>query len=236
MRWRHGPFVRSLLRRRLRHTAQQFADHGWAVTPGAYFNGQRMACDRATCLASSCHPLLTDWETQSSTFSAQLDEWWSLHPHAVLLPTGHTFDVLEVPALLGARHVCGPPTGPGTAARVRGPVAVTAAGRWMLLMKPATALAPELDHRVDVLRHSLGSWIPAPPTVLPEGPVRWQVSPAQVNWQLPDADALQQSLVRSLVSLDASFLDLPLTARRRLAPPPRIGRPPTMQAALRRAG
>ncbi|MDI1459567.1 bifunctional DNA primase/polymerase [Catellatospora sp. KI3] len=218
----------------MRRAALRFAAHGWAVTPGGYFNGRRMACDRATCLATSCHPVLTDWETQSSTFTAQLDEWWAQHPHAVLLPTGHTFDVLEVPALLGTAAVCGPPL--GNARRVRGPVAVTATGRWMFLMRPGAALAPELDHRVDVLRHSHGSWIPAPPTVLPEGPVRWQVSPAQVNWHLPDAEELQQALVRSLVSLDASFLDLPLTARRRLAPPPRIGRPPTMQAALRRAG
>ncbi|MEV4414135.1 bifunctional DNA primase/polymerase [Catellatospora sp. NPDC049609] len=221
MRWPQAPFGKGLLRRRLRLAAQRYADHGWAVTPGGYFNGRRMACDRADCLASSGHPLYDDWQARSSTAGAQLDEWWSERPHAVLLPAGRAFDVIEVPALLGARAVCGPPTGPGvatSAGRVRGPVAVTAAGRWMFLMRSGGTLAPELDHRSDVVYHSLGSWIPAPPTVLPEGPLRWQVSPQRVGWQLPDPDQMQAALVRALVALDAAFLDLPVNARRRLAP------------------
>lgn len=239
MRWPQAPFGRGLLRRRLRAAASRYADHGWAVTPGGFFNGRRMACDRPDCLATSCHPLLDDWETRSSTATAQLDEWWSERPHAVLLPAGHTFDVIEVPALLGTQAVCGPPTGPGratSAGRVRGPVAVTAGGRWMFLMRAGGTFASELDHRVDVVRHSLGSWIPAPPTVLPEGPVRWQISPQQVDWRLPDPDELQLALVRALVALDAAFLDLPVNARRRLAPP-MLARPVALKPTptLRRA-
>jgi hypothetical protein len=249
--------ARAFLRGRLRRAARRFADHGWAVTPGAYFNGQRMACDRATCLATSCHPVLDEWEGQSSIQPAQLDDWWHEHPHALLLPTGRNFDVVEVPALLGAHAVCGPPTGPGRASaagRVRGPVAVTPTGRWMFLMGSGAPLRPELDHRTDVVRHCAGSWIPAPPTVLPEGPVRWQVSPEQVGWRLPDADEMQQALIEALIALDAAFLDLPVAARRRLAPPVSLGRPvtlgrplalgrsvtlgrpSTMEASLRRAG
>lgn len=240
MRWPQAPFGKGLLRRRLRLAAQRFADHGWAVTPGGYFNGRRMACDRPDCLASSCHPLLDDWEAQSSTFAAQLDDWWSERPHALLLPTGHAFDVIEVPAILGARAVCGPPTGPGgatSAGRVRGPVAVTAGGRWMFLMRSGGMLAPELDHRVDVVCHSLGSWIPAPPTVLPEGPLRWQVSPQRIGWQLPDPEELQLALIQALVALDAAFLDLPVSARRRLAPPSSLTRPAALKPTptLRRA-
>lgn len=239
MRWPQAPFGRGLLRRRLRMAAQRFADHGWVVTPGGYFNGRRMACDRTNCFATSSHPLFDDWESRSSTRSDQLDEWWSERPHALLLPTGHAFDVLEVPALLGSRAVCGPPTGPGratSAGRVRGPVAVTAGGSWMFLMRSGGTLAPELDHRVDVVRHSLGSWIPVPPTVLPDGPIRWKVSPQSIGWQLPDPDEFQAALVQALVALDASFLDLPVTARRRLAPPP-LPRPAALKPTptLRRA-
>lgn len=115
-------------------------------------------------------------------------------------------------------------------------------------MRSGAPLRPELDHRTDVVRHSAGSWIPAPPTVLPEGPVRWQVSPEQVGWRLPDAEEMQQALIEALIALDAAFLDLPVAARRRLAPSASfgrpatlgrsvtLGRPSTMEASLRRAG
>lgn len=203
-----------LLRMRLRNTAKRFADHGWPVTPGAYFNGKRMACDRATCWATSCHPLLPDWEK-----TTDLGDWWADRPHAVLLPTGRVFDVIEVPALLGAK-VRG----------MTGPIATLPTGRWMFLVKPGTPLSPELDHRMDIVLHGAGSWIPAPPTQLPEGSVRWHLSPQHVRWHLPEPGELQRAMTSALVALDASFLDLPLNARRRS-----LIRPSTVETALRRA-
>jgi hypothetical protein len=234
MRWiQRKPFEQSFLRSRMRRAALRLARHGWAVTPGGYLQGERMRCDRADCLASSCHPVLVDWADRSSRQPDQINEWWGTQPHAVLLPTGQSFDVIEVPALLGSQAVCGPTSGPYRASatgRLRAPVAVTAAGRWMFLVQPGAELVCELDHRVDIVRHGLGSWIPAPPTVLPDGPVRWQVSPEQVNWRLPNSEDLQRALVLALVALDAAFLDLPVGARRRLAP---LGRPRTTTAAVR---
>ncbi len=205
-----------LLRMRLRRAASRFANHGWAVTPGSYFNGSRMACDRPTCWASSCHPLLPD-------LSSGVDEadWWRERPHSVLLPTGQNFDAIEVPGLLGSA--------------VRGsigPVIILPTDRWVFLVQAGSPLRAELAHRTDIVLHAAGSWVPAPPTVLPEGQVRWHLTPAQVKWNLPEAPYAQKALLSALVHLDASFLDLPLTVRR----PSTVARPSTMEAALRRAG
>jgi hypothetical protein len=203
-----------LLRLRLRNTARRLADHGWPVTPGSYFNGERMACDRSTCWATSCHPLLPDWESNTDS-----SDWWNERPHAVLLTTGEVFDVIEVPGLLGAK-VKG----------VFGPIALLPTRRWMFFVRSGSMLRPELEHRLDIVQHGAGSWVPAPPTLLAEGSVRWHLSPQQVGWTLPAATDVQQAMMAALVALDASFLDLPLNARPRV-----FGRPPAVETALRRA-
>jgi hypothetical protein len=205
-----------LLRVRLRTAAGRFADHGWRVTPGSYFNGERMACDRPTCWATSCHPILSDWDR---TPQVHIGDWWRERPHSVLLPTGQTFDVIEVPSLLGMK-----------VDDVFAPIAVTPGGRWMFFVRSGMRLRPELAHRFDIVRHAKGSWVPAPPTVLPEGQVRWQISPQQVDWQLPEPEGLQRAMISALVSLDASFLDLPISARQRS-----FVRPSAAEAALRKA-
>lgn len=211
-----APLHQNLLRIKLRHAAQAFADRGWTVTPGGYFNGQRMACDRPTCWATSCHPLLPDWETATTPRG----DWWDHKPHSVLLPTGRSFDAIEVPALVG------------TSVRgIGGPTMITPNGHWIFLMSPGTPLRGELVKRDDIVHHGSGSWIPAPPTLLPEGPVRWHISPRQVGWQLPDPGEAQKALLSALVALDASFLDRPAHAR----PMRIVMQHSAMEAALRRA-
>jgi len=204
------------LRIKLRHAAHAFADRGWMVTPGGYFNGQRMACDRPTCWATSCHPLLPDWEMATTL----VGNWWGSKPHSVLLPTGRTFDAIEVPALIGS-----------SMRGIGGPVMITPNGRWTFLMAPGTPLREELAEREDIVHHGLGSWVPAPPTVLPEGSVRWHISPRQVGWQLPDSGDTQKALLNALVALDASFLDHPADTR----PVHVVMRHSPMATALRRA-
>jgi hypothetical protein len=149
--------------------------------------------------------------------------WWRREPHAVLLATGHGFDVLEVPAhlglwVLGAARLHTRLAGPGRS-QVRGPVAVTPTGRWMFLVRPGEPLRPELDDSLDVVRHGRGSWVPAPPTVLPEGPVRWAVAPEETRWQFPDSHVVQGMLI------DARNKSLRHLATARLSrPAPRLHR------------
>ncbi|MEV4349122.1 DNA primase [Actinoplanes sp. NPDC049596] len=134
-------------------------------------------------------------------------------PQVLRLATGRLFDVLEVPAALGLRVL-------GTArlhtgvlgverADARGPVAVTAAGRWMFLVRPGVPLRSELDQRLDVVRHGAGSWVPAAPSRMPEGPVRWAVPPERAQWWLPDAEVVQNLLVDALGTLPERHVTVP---------------------------
>ncbi|GAB3861177.1 hypothetical protein GCM10029963_65250 [Micromonospora andamanensis] len=68
----------------------------------------------------------------------------------------------------------------------------------MFLVRPGDPLRPELEHCFDVVLHGRGSWVPAPPTRLPEGQVRWAVAPEQARWQLPDSYLVQNTLVEAL--------------------------------------
>ncbi|MEU9508526.1 bifunctional DNA primase/polymerase [Micromonospora sp. NPDC048170] len=186
-----------LERVRLRRVAVRYAQHGWDVTPGACLARSRFVCGRAGCPTVGCHPALENWEHAASADPARVATWWCTRPHGVLLPTGRAFDVLEVPTHLG-RHVLDAvrthPAGVG----VRGPALVTPTGRWMFLVRPGDPLRPELDHCFHVVRHGPGSWIPAPPTRLPEGAVRWAVAPEQARWQLPDSYLVQNALIEAL--------------------------------------
>jgi hypothetical protein len=123
-------------------------------------------------------------------------------PAALLLATGDAFDVLEVPAALGRR-----------ALGVAGPVAVTAAGRWMFFVRPGQPLCSELDHRIDVVRHGPGSWVPAAPSRLAEGPIRWAVAPERTRWRLPDPRAVQAQLTDALGALHVPAVPRPAVPR-----------------------
>ncbi|GAA4963682.1 bifunctional DNA primase/polymerase [Actinoplanes utahensis] len=170
----------------LRRAALRYAAHGWSVTPGSYLTGHRFDCGRPDCSISGCHPALTEWAASASDDPVRIAAWWRRLPHTVLLTTGTSFDVLEVPASVGR-------LGPGI-----GPVAVTAGGRWMFLTRPGGPLRPELERRLDVVRHGAGSWIPAPPSRMPEGQVRWEVHPDRSQWRLPDPEEVQEKLIAAL--------------------------------------
>jgi len=185
MQW-HNPTV--LDRLRLRRAALRYAAHGWAVLPG--------------CPTTGDHPATDAWADDASTDAARVARWWRRRPHSVLLATGVAFDVVEVPATLGLRVL-------GTArlhadvlghqhADARGPVAVTPGGRWMFLVRAGRPLRSELECCLDVVRHGLGSWIPAAPSRMPEGRVRWAVPPEQARWRLPESDGVQALLVDAL--------------------------------------
>jgi len=197
----HQPFgpIDVLDRLRYRRAARRYAAHGWPVTPGAIFLGDRFDCGRPGCPIMRCHPADESWEDGATTDEALVANWWRNRPHVVLLATGWRFDALEVPAALGVRLL-------GTArlhagldlADARGPVAEVPSGSWFFLVRPGTPLRSELEGCLDIVRHGRGSWIPAAPTRTAEGPVRWLVEPDRVGWRLPAAAAVQSMLVAAL--------------------------------------
>jgi hypothetical protein len=216
MQWSSGkPFVHPALLDRLllRRAALRFAAHRWAVLPG------------------SSHPARGSGAVEPSVNTRRVATWWRRRAYPVLLVTGGSFDVLDVPAAVGLRalgairlraDVLGPEVADG-----RGPVAVGPTGRWMFFVRPGLPLRPELANRLDVVRHARGSWVPAAPSRLPEGVVRWAVSPGKVHWRPADATAVQASLVEAVEALGRH------PARRR---PARRVTVPRQHSTSRRAG
>jgi hypothetical protein len=174
-------------RMRLRHAALVYARHGWMVLAGSRLCGDRFKCGPG-CRTIACHPVAQRWDEAATTDAATIEKNWRRSPFSVLLPTGSTFDAVEVPARMGARM------GDATA----GPVLVTPTGQWLFLVSPGERLRPELARHHDVVLHGLGSWIPAPPVRAPEGPMRWAVAPSESDWRLPEPRPVQSALVATL--------------------------------------
>ncbi len=196
---------------RLRRAAVRFAEHGWDVIPGACLSGDRYHCGPG-CATVSCHPAYAHGDAwcyplRSSHDPRTVAAWWR-RPHAVLLATGHALDVLEVPAYLGMSR---------GGARTRGPVAVTAEGRYLVLVGRGSVLREELAAMADVVLHGKGSWVPAPPTAAPEGRVRWVVSPEELDWRIPDAATVQSELIAALPRLRGATTRAPRKVLRRAA-------------------
>ncbi|MFF2654005.1 bifunctional DNA primase/polymerase [Streptomyces sp. NPDC058045] len=170
----------------------------WEVFPGTWLvaagGGQRCSCGAAACAAPGAHPAQSDWAGLATGSAHTVRRMWQRQPRAsVLLPTGRTFDVLEVPE------------GAGFLALARmerqgvqaGPVVCTPDGRMQFLVLPGGAartasLVRRLGWAPSALRLAAlgeGGWLAAPPTRLGgRGPVQWARRPTDANRWLPDAE------------------------------------------------
>ncbi|GAA1768339.1 bifunctional DNA primase/polymerase [Luedemannella helvata] len=182
------PAPQAVRRSLLRRAALRYADHEWPVLPGAFLDRGRYSCG-PMCPTVACHPAVNGTPGEVSYERDELEQWWSAAAFSVLFATGTAFDVIEVPAALGAAaRDAAPP----------GPVAVNPNGHWMFFVAPGDALRPELAKRLDMVLHGSGSWVPAPPTYTPLGRVHWEVSPESVGWRLPWTYAVQHAIVGAL--------------------------------------
>ena len=194
--------------------AQEYAAMGWPVCPGVHPSrgldgmpepGRACSCDRVGCPAPGAHPLSPTWQMQATVDGETIRQWWEARPEAnVILVTGRVFDVLDVPALVGATALARMSAGDVET----GPVAVEGADRMLFFVTTRGSpvdedewwscgldSSPDMSTQTEALRwHCRDSFVLAPPSRYGTGQdVRWVRQPA--GQPLPDALRLLEFLV-----------------------------------------
>lgn len=170
----------------------------WDVHPGSWtVEGGGCSCAAAdSCPAPGGHPVRPDWQARATAVPEAVRQLWERQPRAsILLPTGRTFDVLDVPEAAGCLALA-------RLERMRlplGPVARTPYRRMLFFVLPGTAAAvPDLARgmgwrpsSLDLMAWGEGDFVVAPPSrqgLL--GPARWVRPPADDNRWLPEAEEI----------------------------------------------
>ncbi|MBB4891828.1 hypothetical protein FHS39_000828 [Streptomyces olivoverticillatus] len=190
---------------RLLDAAVRYAeDRHWDVFAGTWLEAEegreRCSCAEPACPAPGAHPARPDWATQATGSAVAVRRLWGKHPRAsVLLPTGRSFDALDVPESAGFLAL----------ARMErmeiqlGPITCTPFRRMLFFVLPGGALKVA-DHirklgwapsTLDLLARGEGDYVVAPPTRIGNrGPVQWARQPTAANRWLPDAEELVSAL------------------------------------------
>ncbi|MFI7101103.1 bifunctional DNA primase/polymerase [Streptomyces sp. NPDC050161] len=184
--------------------ARYAEDRHWDVFAGAWLedNGRslRCSCGAADCAAPGAHPVAADWAGQASGSGPAVRRMWAKEPRAsILLPTGRSFEALDVPETAGCLAL----------ARMErmdvplGPVTRTPGRRMLFLVLPGAgakvhSLIRGLGRQpatLDLICRGEGEYIAAPPTRIgAHGAVQWARRPTSANRWLPDAEELISQL------------------------------------------
>ncbi|MEW2520141.1 bifunctional DNA primase/polymerase [Actinacidiphila alni] len=186
-------------------TAVRYAEERhWDVLAGSWLEddpGGRVLCScaSATCPTPGAHPTRPDWATHASGSAPAVRRMWAKQPRSsVLLPTGRTFDAIDVPEVAGCLAL----------ARMErmdlplGPVLCTPDRRLVFLVLPGAAVkVPDLLRKLgwtpgslDLVVRGEGEWLVAPPTRTGRGSVQWARQPTALNRWLPDVEELLSPL------------------------------------------
>ncbi|MEV4613822.1 bifunctional DNA primase/polymerase [Kitasatospora sp. NPDC049258] len=180
-------------------------DRHWEVVPGAWLidgdGPARCSCGER-CELPGAHPVGEDWHRRASAGPGVVRRWWTEHPQAsILLPTGRSFDVLDVPEVAGCLALArmermGLQLGPVVAV----PASAGQLGRrlhFLVLPGVQAKLAEMLrtlgwgSGRLDLAARGEGDWIVAPPSRIgPYSFAQWARPPSALNRWLPDAAEL----------------------------------------------
>ncbi|MFB6630156.1 bifunctional DNA primase/polymerase [Streptomyces sp. NPDC056362] len=176
----------------------------WDVFPGTWLEAvegrERCSCGADECAVPGAHAVRPDWSTQATGSGVGARRMWSKTPKAsILLPTGRTFDAIEVSESAGFLAL----------ARMErmeltlGPVTCTPDRRMYFFVLPGAATkVPDLVRKlgwapaaVDLTTRGEGHYVAAPPTRIGGcGAVQWARRPTQANRWLPDAEELISAL------------------------------------------
>ena len=140
------------------------------------------------------------WDSYRVVYGAELraaarelaDHGWPVagtSPGGLLLVTGGVLDVLEVPVTLG-RRICAQLRSAGLAV----PVAATPTGSWWFPITTGAHLPVELRERPDVVLHTGGAAVLAPPSEVADGWVHWRVAPALAGYRPAAADMIVRAV------------------------------------------
>jgi hypothetical protein len=184
---------RGAFRIELRAEAIGLAWRGWPVLPGTYpaVNGSAIGSDGTAW--HSPVPAHDDWRERIGAHPQQVAAWWTGRPYSLLVATGTMLDAVEVDDELGRRaarllRATGHPA----------PIVAMPNGRWLFLTTVAAELPQALAEQESVRWHGKDSWVPLPPTPFQHGVVHWRVKPEVWGWQLPQAEAVHDVLVRAV--------------------------------------
>ncbi|MFJ3763381.1 bifunctional DNA primase/polymerase [Streptomyces sp. NPDC090082] len=176
----------------------------WDVFPGTWLEAvegrERCSCGADECAVPGAHAVRPDWSTQATGSGVGARRMWSKTPKAsILLPTGRTFDAIEVSESAGFLAL----------ARMErmqltlGPVTCTPDRRMYFFVLPGAATkVPDLVTKlgwapaaVDLTTRGEGHYVAAPPTRVGGcGAVQWARRPTPANRWLPDAEELISAL------------------------------------------
>lgn len=182
-------------------TAVRYAEERhWDVFPGTWLESVEGAeicsCGDAACTTPGSHPAREDWATQATGSATVARRLWNKQPKSsILLPTGRTFDAIDVPETAGFLAL----------ARMErmeltlGPVTCTPDRRMQFFVLPgAAAKVPDLVRKlgwppaaIDLVALGEGAYVAAPPTRFgASGAVQWACRPTAANRWLPDAEEI----------------------------------------------
>ncbi|MEV4438120.1 bifunctional DNA primase/polymerase [Streptomyces sp. NPDC049577] len=192
-------------RERVLDAAVRYAEERhWDVFAGTWLEAdsgrERCSCGELDCPAPGAHPSRPDWAAQATGSASAARRIWAKQPRAsVLLPTGRTFDALDVSESAGFLAL----------ARMErmeiqlGPITCTPFRRMLFFVLPGGALKVADAARklgwspasLDLIPRGEGDYVVAPPTrVGNRGPVQWARQPTAANRWLPDAEELVSAL------------------------------------------
>ncbi|MFJ2114680.1 MULTISPECIES: bifunctional DNA primase/polymerase [unclassified Streptomyces] len=186
----------SLLDSAVRYTEERH----WDVFPGTWLEpvegAEQCSCGRPDCPSPGAHATGPDWAARATGSAVSARAMWTEHPRAsVLLPTGRSFDALDVPESAGFLALA-------RMERMRlplGPVTCTPDRRMVFFVLPGTASKVESLVRrlgwtasvIDLVPRGEGQYVAGPPTrVGGRGAVQWARRPTAANRWLPDVDEL----------------------------------------------
>ncbi|MGW1773159.1 bifunctional DNA primase/polymerase [Streptomyces sp. NPDC002104] len=188
----------------LDHAVRYTEERHWDVFAGTWLESgdgrERCSCGAAECPVPGAHAAGKDWASQASGSAVQVRRVWGKNPKAsILLPTGRTFDALDVPDAAGFLALARLQR----MQRTLGPVIANPAGRMLFFVLPgAGAKVPDLLRKIgwqpaqlDLVARGEGEYVPAPPTRIGgRGSVQWAQPPTAANRWLPDVEELIDAL------------------------------------------